>query len=278
MTEYLQKNFDWRLPGITSAYDDWSAWSAPFALLLLKYLPMRPNQRYLDLATGTGVPLVQVVERLGPTCRAVGLDLGWWHGLLRAQHKLASWQIANASLVCGDGARMPFGPESFDLIVSNLGINNFSDPPQAFRECWRIARPGGILALTTNLAGHMQEFYDVFAATLAELGRADLLPALETHIRHRGSEDGLRQQLTGAGFTVRRAIREPFVMRYLDGSALLRQSNIILGFLPNWRALVPTEMEVAFFERLEANLNRAAAREGALVLTVPACYVEAVKM
>jgi arsenite methyltransferase len=277
MTEYLLKNFDWRLAEITDVYDDWSAWSAPFALLLLKYLPMRPHQRYLDLASGTGVPLVQVVERLGPTCRAVGLDLGWWNGLRRAQRKLVGWQISNASLACGDGAHLPFGEETFDLIVSNLGINNFSDPDQAFRECRKVLRPGGILALTTNLSGHMQEFYDVFAATLREIGRADLLPTLEAHVQHRGSEASLRSQLESAGFQVRRVIHEPFAMRYLDGSTLLRQSNIILGFLPNWRALLPPELEQAFFERLEANLNRAAEKAGELSLTIPACYIEAEK-
>jgi ubiquinone/menaquinone biosynthesis C-methylase UbiE len=277
VTDYLQKNFDWRLPEMTAAYDDWSAWSAPFALLLLKHLPLRPNLRYLDLACGTGVPLVQVVERLGPSCRAVGLDLGWWNGLRRARQKLAAWQIQNASLACGDGARMPFGAQTFDLIVSNLGINNFSDPPQAFRECWRVARPGGRLALTTNLSGHMQEFYTVYAATLAELGRDDLLPGLTAHIEHRGTADSLRQQLVGAGFQVRRVFHESFSMRYLDGSALLRHSNIILGFLSNWRALLPKELEQPFFERLEANLNQLAAKTGELALTIPACYIEAVK-
>jgi ubiquinone/menaquinone biosynthesis C-methylase UbiE len=275
LTEYLQKNFNWRLPECTSAYDDWSAWSAPFALLLLKHLPLRPHCRYLDLACGTGVPLVQAVERLGPTCQAVGLDLGWWNGLRRAQQKLRAWQIPNAALACGDGARLPFGAETFDLIVSCLGINNFSDPAQAFRECRRVLRPGGRLALATNLSGHMREFYEVFAATLTELGRDDLQAGLAAHIEHRGSEESLRRQLEAAGFRVRRAVHEPFTMRYLDGSALLRHSNILLGFLPNWRSLVPPELEAAFFERLEANLNQSAARAGELSLTIPACYIEA---
>ena len=277
MTEYLQKNFDWRRPEITAVNDDWSAWSAAFALLMLKHVPMRPDQRYLDLACGTGVPLVQLVERLGPSCRAVGVDLGWWQGLRRAQQKVRTWQIPNASLLNADGAQLPFGEQIFDLIVSNLGINNFSDPAKAFRECWRVARPGGILALTTNLTGHMQEFYDVYAETLVEMGRADRLPELEKHIQHRGSEASLRGQLAEAGFEVRRVFHEPFSMRYLNGSALLRQSNIVLGFLSNWRAILPKELEQAFFARLEENLNHAAERRGELVLTIPACYMEAVK-
>jgi hypothetical protein len=110
------------------------------------------------------------------------------------------------------------------------------------------------------------------------MGRADLLPRLETHIQHRGSEASLRNQLAKAGFEVRRVFHEPFTMRYLDGSALLRQSNIVFGFLPNWRAILPKELEQAFFEHLEANLNRAAERRGELALTIPACYMEGLKM
>ncbi len=278
MTEYLDKNFDWRLPEITAVNDDWSAWSASFALLMLKHIPLRPDMRYLDLACGTGVPLVQLVERLGPSCKAVGVDLGWWNGLRRARQKITAWQIPNASLLNADGAQLPFSERVFDLIVSNLGINNFSDPAKAFRECWRVARPEGFVALTTNLTGHMQEFYDVYAETLVEMGRADLLPMLEAHIQHRGSEASLRKQLAEAGFDVRRVFHEPFTMRFLNGSALLRQSNIVLGFLPNWRAILPKELEQAFFERLEVNLNRAAAQRGELALTIPACYMEAVKV
>jgi hypothetical protein len=38
------------------------------------------------------------------------------------------------------------------------------------RECRRVAKSGGVLALTTNLRDHMQEFYEVFNRVLDELG------------------------------------------------------------------------------------------------------------
>lgn len=38
---------------------------------------------------------------------------------------------------------MPFMSDTFDLIVSNLGINNFADPEACFRECARVLKPTG---------------------------------------------------------------------------------------------------------------------------------------
>jgi ubiquinone/menaquinone biosynthesis C-methylase UbiE len=62
---------------------------------------------------------------------------------------------------------MSFADGTFDLLVSNLGINNFDDPPAVLCECRRVARPGAKLALTTNLQGHMQQLYGLYAQVLA---------------------------------------------------------------------------------------------------------------
>ena len=65
---------------------------------------------------------------------------------------------------------------SVDLIVSNLGINNFDQPDAALRSCLR-REAGANLFLTTNLVGHMSEFYDVYRNVLLELGFTDRLAA-----------------------------------------------------------------------------------------------------
>ena len=98
---------------------------------------------------------------------------------------------------------------------------------------------------------------------------------MEAHIRQRGSEESLRTLLTQAGFDVLRVIHEPFTLRFLNGSALLRHSNIRLGFLPAWRSLIPPKWEDKFFTKLEHNLNEYAVKHQELAVTIPACYVEA---
>ena len=62
---------------------------------------------------------------------------------------------------------------------------NFTDPDRVLRECHRVTKPEGRLALTTTFRGHMAEFYDVFQHPLRELGPDRCLGALASHLERR---------------------------------------------------------------------------------------------
>ena len=97
----------------------------------------------LDLGCGTGFPLLELAERLGPGTSVIGLD-PWHEALRRARTKRDIWPVTGVEVVRGDGASMPFRESSFDLVVSNLGVNNFDDVDAALAECRRVLRLGGI--------------------------------------------------------------------------------------------------------------------------------------
>jgi arsenite methyltransferase len=166
---------------------------------------------------------------------------------------------------------------SVDVIVSNLGINNFKNVDAVLRTLFQVATPDARLFLTTNLEGHMAEFYDVFRETLVELGQTHRLVGLEEHVRKRGTVDSIGDTLLDAGFAVVNAETEWFRMRFVDGSAMLRHHFVRLGFVQEWKALVAAEQLHRTFETLERNLNTVAARQGELVLTVPMALIEARK-
>jgi ubiquinone/menaquinone biosynthesis C-methylase UbiE len=272
MTDYLDHRFDdWA--SVAADYDELPLWSAPFGQLLLEHVPLCRGMRVLDLASGTGFPLLELAPRLGATAFAVGVD-PWRAAVLRASSKRRAHGIANAAAVIADAAKLPLRNGSIDLIVSNLGVNNLVEPDAALAECGRVAKPGGVLALSTNLRGHWSEFYSVFDQTLRQLGRHDLLPKLRAHVDHRSTVDSVRTLAGKHGFSTRRVIETRFAMRFLDGSAFLRHYFVRLGFLPAWRELLPQAAERAVFEQLEANLNALAQRDGVLAFGVPMAYIE----
>src|SRR5438477_8451257 len=117
-------------------------------MLSLDNLPIHHNMTVLDLGCGTGFPLLELANSLGSSCRLVGLD-PWEAALRRADRKRRVYGLVNAWLAAGDGSRMPFGSGEFDLVVSNLGLNNFDEPGSVMAECRRVLKPGGTLALTT---------------------------------------------------------------------------------------------------------------------------------
>jgi arsenite methyltransferase len=263
--------FDFNDPAIAEVYDELPLWSALAGQVLLRHLPLAPVLAVLDVGCGTGFPALELAQRLGPGATVTGID-PWAAALARARRKAAVWGITNVVFIDGDAIAMPFADRVFDLIVSNLGLNNFADPAAALAECRRVARPGAQLALSTNLQGTMAEFYAVFRTVLD----AGEVAALDAHVAHRATVDGTKALLARAGFQPVRAIEETTAMRFANGTALLRHAFIRLGFLPGWRDIVPEPRRAAVFERLRAALDADAVSRGSLTLTVPLAYIEAV--
>ena len=275
MTDYLALGPpDFTKPETAAAFDELPLWSAMAGLVLLEHLPLPRGARVLDVGCGTGFPLLELAQRLGSGSVVHGLDR-WARALERARFKVGVTGVANVTLTRGDAAAMPFRDATFDLLVSNLGVNNFPDPDAVLREGRRVLRPGGRLALTTNVEGHMAELYTVFEAVLVARGRPEPLAALRRHVAHRGTVASITDRLGRAGLRVTRAVERDLPMRFADGSALLHHYFIRLGFLEGWRTIVTPEAEREVFVALEDGLNRVAAERGCLTLTVPLAYVEA---
>jgi len=274
MTDYLDRHTDFDDPAIASAIDEMSFWSSRFGSLLFEHLELRPDLTILDLACGGGFPLFELAQVHGSSCHVVGVDR-WAPALQRAVLKRRVHDLPHLDLVRADGASLPFRAASFDLVVSNLGLNNFDSPAAALAECARITKTGGRLVLTTNPRGHMRELYAEFRRTLRSLGLAARLERLERNEAHRGTPESLAALVHSAGFKVSRILLAPFHMRYLNGGALLCHSLTRFGFLPGWREVVEPEEERRVFSALEARLDARARSNGALVMTVPMLYLEA---
>ncbi|HEY0141375.1 MAG TPA: class I SAM-dependent methyltransferase [Thermoanaerobaculia bacterium] len=269
---YLTFAADLASDAVVNAYDELPLWSAAFGALLLEHVPLAGIRTALDVGCGTGFPLIELAERLGPAAEVHGVD-PWQAGLVRAKSKLAVRGVENVRLHDGSAAALPFDDATFDLIVSNLGINNFDDAPSVVRECRRVARPGATIALTTNLQGHMQEFYAVFEEVLRATGDRESIRRLREHIAHRATVSSACDLLETGGFTVKRVVERSSHMRFADGTALFNHYFIKLGFLDGWKGTVPGT-EATVFPALEARLNERAQQAGELSLTIPMAYIE----
>lgn len=269
--DFLTFDPDFNSPQVIAAYDEVALWSAMFGLLLLEEVPLTNVTNVLDVGCGTGFPLIELAERLGHRAHVHGID-PWSGGLKRAAEKIASRGTPNVTLHEGSAVAMPFADATFDLIVSNLGVNNFDDRAAAIRECRRVAKPAATLALTTNLQGHMREFYAVFGEVLRDDSEAS--KRLRDHVEHRATVANVRELLETGGFEVTRVVERESVMRFSNGTALLNHYFIKLGFLDAWKKVVAGN-ERGVFARLRDALDDLATRNGELRLTVPMAYVEA---
>ena len=75
--DYLEA-IDYKAPDFGELYDELPLWSAPFGLLLLEQVVMRPGLTILDVGAGTGFLTIELAQRFGRGYDQV-LDVGTAH-------------------------------------------------------------------------------------------------------------------------------------------------------------------------------------------------------
>ncbi|MBW2458618.1 MAG: methyltransferase domain-containing protein [Deltaproteobacteria bacterium] len=276
MTFLAPPELDLDDPRLIATLDDVPLWSAPFGLALLATVRLRPKLSVLEVGCGTGFPLVELAQRLGPTCHLVGLD-PWRAALDRAAQKIEQVGLGNVELVCGSAEQMPFPDQSFGLVVSNNGLSNVADLDQALAECARVCTPGAQLVTTHNLPETMAEVYQPYAAILRSMGRQAEVERLGAHIHDKRKTVA---EMTGAlvrhGFERVVVTEDVFHMRFIDGSTMLQHFLIRLGFLEPWKAILEPADVDEVLARLTEHLDEQARQDGELRLTVPFACIDAV--
>ncbi len=131
-------------------------------------LDLRPGERCLDLAAGTGVS-TEELARSG--ANVVGVDISL--GMLQVGHRARP----SVPLLAGDGLTLPFGDASFDAVTISFGLRNIVDTTAALVEMARVTRRGGRLVVCEFSAPINSAFRRVY---LGYLMRA--LPAVARRV------------------------------------------------------------------------------------------------
>ena len=102
----------------------------------------------LDVGCGTGGSALPAAELVGPGGSVVGVDLAG--KLLEiARTKAATRRLGNAEFRLGDMTNLGYPDGHFDAVISVFSVHFVPDMSAMVRELWRMAKPGGQLAITT---------------------------------------------------------------------------------------------------------------------------------
>jgi arsenite methyltransferase len=126
---------------------------------------LHEGETVLDLGSGAGADVLISARRVGPTGKAIGLDMTE-EMLALARANAAEAGLANVDFVKGHIEDVPLPDASVDVVISNCVINLSGDKPRVLREAARVLRPGGRFAVSDVIADD-----DMDEATRADMAQ-----------------------------------------------------------------------------------------------------------
>jgi ubiquinone/menaquinone biosynthesis C-methylase UbiE len=150
---------------------------------------LHAGETVLDLGSGAGADVLIAAGRVGPTGKAIGLDMTD-EMLDLARRNAAEADVRNVEFVKGYLEELPLPDASVDVVISNCVINLAGDKLRVLHEAARVLRPGGRFAVSDVIA---DENMDAMTKASMEAWTGCIAGAL--------TETEFRAALTSAGLT-----------------------------------------------------------------------------
>ncbi|MBU2919665.1 MAG: demethylmenaquinone methyltransferase/2-methoxy-6-polyprenyl-1,4-benzoquinol methylase [Psychrosphaera sp.] len=170
---------------------------------------VRPGNKVLDLAGGTGDLTRKFSQAVGPTGKVVLADIN--DSMIKVgREKLHNLGVvSNVEYVQANAQALPFAENTFDLVTIAFGLRNVTDKDEALRSIYRVLKPGGrllVLEFSKPEQQWLNKAYDFYSfKILPEMGQLiagdkESYQYLSESIRMHPDQDTLKQMMETAGF------------------------------------------------------------------------------
>ena len=152
------------------------SWLGPATDLMLDMAKVKKGYRILDIAAGAGEQSITAAEKVGPTGYVLATDLA--PKILEYALELATEKgIQNIEIKEMDGENLTVPDNSFDTVISRVGLIFFPDQLKALSEIYRVLKPGGYFATIVYSTVEKNKFFSTPVSIIRR--RAQLPPPLE---------------------------------------------------------------------------------------------------
>jgi SAM-dependent methyltransferase len=132
------------------------------------FASLKPGETVIDLGCGGGLDVFLAAQRVGPTGKAIGVDMTP-EMIERARKNALSQRLTNVEFQLAPIDHLPVADDSVDCIISNCVINLAPEKPAVFREMFRALKPGGRVAIS-DIALKKPLPQEIAASVMAYIG------------------------------------------------------------------------------------------------------------
>jgi SAM-dependent methyltransferase len=236
-------------------------WLGPATELMLDQARIRPGARVLDLAAGAGGQTIAAARRVGPSGSVLATDISPAI-LAYAADAARAAGLANVEVREMDGEKLDLDDQSFDAIISRVGLIYFPDRQRALSEIHRVLRPEGRVSAIVYSTADRNPFFSIPVTIIRRIAG---LPAPGPGLPGPFSLGGpgvLETAYASAGFDAVDVRPLDAPVRFLTASECVRFERESFGALHAMLANVgPAEREQAWRE-IEAELRQFESGDG----------------
>ena len=240
------------------AWDRWGPtlheWLGAATELMLDMAGVGPGQNVLDVAAGAGEQTIEIARRVGPTGSVLATDIS--PNILRfAEQAARKAGLQNVGTREMDGENLDLPEDSFDAVLSRVGLIYFPDQQKALTGMKRVLKPHGRVGAITYSTPENNQFFSIPVSIIRR--RAQLPPPLagQPGPFSLGAPGVLEAAFSKAGFRDIQVRRVPSPLRLPTAADCVRFERESCGALHQMLAGVPESERPSVWEEIEDALK-----------------------
>lgn len=175
----------------------------------IKQAAIRPGQRILDVASGTGDLAKEFARLTGPTGKVVMTDINEAMLAVGRDRLMDAGIAGNVEFSLADAEVLPFADDDFDRVTIAFGLRNVTDKAKALRSMYNVLKPGGkllVLEFSHPQSPLLNKAYDLYSFNvIPKIGNlvandSDSYQYLVESIRMHPDQETLKSMMEEAGF------------------------------------------------------------------------------